>query len=68
MKDWNKICADLSDVSDDDAHDIPNVVSMQKNVHKVVELIRETAAKKAASLSELRRQGLSDQRIATSRM
>lgn len=48
MKDWNKICADLSDVSDDDAHDIPNVVSMQKNVHKVVELIRETAAKKAA--------------------
>ena len=40
MKDWNKICAELSSGEDSDEHDSLNVVSVQRNAHRVAELMR----------------------------
>ena len=39
-KDWDAICRDLSSGEDSDEHDSLNVVKVQRNAHRVAELMR----------------------------
>jgi hypothetical protein len=39
-KDWNAIARELSSGSDSDAHDDLNVMSVQRNAHRVAEMVR----------------------------
>ena len=41
-RDWDKIAADLSSGEDSDAYDGPNVVAVQRNAHRVAELLHAT--------------------------
>ena len=38
-KDWNKIVRELSSGEDSDEHDSLNVLSVQRNAHRVVEMV-----------------------------